>query len=81
MFAYLLSKVQAGQRPALAVRGSTPSGSPRRVGPLRPQQEHQENIQKVKAEAQQKEQERQADEKERMEQMEEVSNERFCLTT
>ncbi|XP_043996844.1 microtubule-associated tumor suppressor candidate 2 isoform X1 [Gambusia affinis] len=75
----LQSPVQPGQRPAAAVRGSTPSGSPRRVAPLRPQQEHQENLQKEKEEAQQKEQERQADEKEKMEQMEEVHRlQRYC---
>ncbi|KAM4726251.1 microtubule-associated tumor suppressor candidate 2 homolog [Anableps anableps] len=68
----LQSPVQPGQRPAVAVRGSTPSGSPRRVAPLRSQQENQENLQREKEEAQQKEQERQADEKEKMEQMEEV---------
>ncbi|MED6286235.1 hypothetical protein CHARACLAT_003803, partial [Characodon lateralis] len=73
----LQSPVQPGQRPA--VRGSTPSGSPRRVAPLRPQQEHQENLQREKKEAQQKEQERQADEKEKMEKREEVQRlQRHC---
>ncbi|XP_012705454.2 microtubule-associated tumor suppressor candidate 2 isoform X2 [Fundulus heteroclitus] len=75
----LQSPVQPGQRPAVTVRGSTPAGSPRRVAPLRPPQEHQENLQREKEEAQQKEQERQADEKEKMEQMEEVQRlQRHC---
>ncbi|XP_037834848.1 microtubule-associated tumor suppressor candidate 2 isoform X1 [Kryptolebias marmoratus] len=66
------SPVQPGQRPAAAVRGSTPSGSPRRVAPLRLQQEHQENLQREKEEAQQKEKERQAEEREKEEQRQEV---------
>ncbi|KAM9332558.1 uncharacterized protein mtus2a [Pholidichthys leucotaenia] len=66
------SPVQSGQRPAAAVRGSAPAGSPRRVAPLRPQQEQQENVQREKEEAQQKEREREAEERERDEQREEV---------
>uniref|UniRef100_A0A3Q2ZDC1 Microtubule associated tumor suppressor candidate 2a n=1 Tax=Kryptolebias marmoratus TaxID=37003 RepID=A0A3Q2ZDC1_KRYMA len=72
-FPSLLPTVQPGQRPAAAVRGSTPSGSPRRVAPLRLQQEHQENLQREKEEAQQKEKERQAEEREKEEQRQEVS--------
>ncbi|XP_039633830.1 microtubule-associated tumor suppressor candidate 2 homolog isoform X2 [Perca fluviatilis] len=66
------SPVQCGQRPATAVRGSFPPGSPRRVAPLRLQQEQQESLQREKEEAQQKERERQAEEKEKEEQREEV---------
>ncbi|XP_029957680.1 microtubule-associated tumor suppressor candidate 2 [Salarias fasciatus] len=66
------SPVQSGQRPAAAVRGSVPSGSPRRVAPLRMQQEQQENLQREKEEAQEKERERQAEEREKQEQKEEV---------
>ncbi|XP_023122330.2 microtubule-associated tumor suppressor candidate 2 homolog isoform X2 [Amphiprion ocellaris] len=66
------SPVQSGQRPAAAVRGSAPLGSPRRVAPLRLQQEQQENLQREKEEAQQKERERQAEEREKEEQREEV---------
>ncbi|XP_040006989.1 microtubule-associated tumor suppressor candidate 2 [Xiphias gladius] len=66
------SPVQSGQRPAAAVRGSAPPGSPRRVAPLRPQQEQQESLQREKEEAQQKERERQAAEREKEEQREEV---------
>ena len=65
--------VQSGQRPATAVRGSAPPGSPRRVAPLRLQQEQQESLQREKEEAQQKEKERQAEEREKEEQREEVS--------
>lgn len=60
------------QRPAAAVRGSAPPGSPRRVAPLRLQQEQQESLQREKEEAQQKERERQAEEREKEEQREEV---------
>ncbi|XP_042354509.1 microtubule-associated tumor suppressor candidate 2 [Plectropomus leopardus] len=66
------SPVQSGQRPAVAVRGSAPPGSPRRVAPLKPQQEQQESLQREKEEAQQKERERQAEEREKEEQREEV---------
>nr|XP_020454191.1 microtubule-associated tumor suppressor candidate 2 homolog [Monopterus albus] len=68
------SPVQSGQRSAAAVRGSAPPGSPRRVAPLRLQQEQQENLQREKEEAQQKERERQAQEREKKkeEQREEV---------
>ncbi|XP_074529258.1 microtubule-associated tumor suppressor candidate 2 isoform X2 [Halichoeres trimaculatus] len=66
------SPVQSGQRPAAAVRGSAPSGSPRRVAPLRLQQEQQESLQREKEEAQEKERERQAEEREKEEQREEV---------
>lgn len=62
--------VQSVQRPAAAVRGSVPPGSPRRVAPLRLQQE---SLQKEKEEAQQKERERQAEEQEKEAQREEVS--------
>lgn len=61
----------------MAVRGSAPPGSPRRVAPLRLQQEQQESLQREKEEAQEKERERQAEEKEKEEQREEVS----CSTT
>ncbi|XP_038129893.1 microtubule-associated tumor suppressor candidate 2 isoform X1 [Cyprinodon tularosa] len=72
----LQSPVQPGQRPAAAVRGSTPTGSPRRVAPLKPQQE---SLQREKEEAQKKEQEKQADEKKKMEQREEVQRlQRHC---
>lgn len=50
------------------MRGSTPSGSPRRVAPQRLEQEHQESLQREKEEAQQKENERQAEEREKEEQ-------------
>ncbi|KAM9348855.1 microtubule-associated tumor suppressor candidate 2 homolog [Symphorus nematophorus] len=66
------SPVQSVQRPAAAVRGSAPPGSPRRVAPLRLQQEQQESLQREKEEAQQKERERQAEEREKEEQREEV---------
>ncbi|KAE8287481.1 Microtubule-associated tumor suppressor candidate 2-like protein [Larimichthys crocea] len=66
------SPVQSVQRPAVAVRGSAPPGSPRRVAPLRLQQEQQESLQREKEEAQEKERERQAEEKEKEEQREEV---------
>nr|XP_015817185.2 microtubule-associated tumor suppressor candidate 2 isoform X2 [Nothobranchius furzeri] len=66
------SPVQAGQRPAAAIRGSTPSGSPRRVNPLRPHQELQENLQREKEEAQQKEKEQQEEERKKEEQRQEV---------
>ncbi|XP_034540168.1 microtubule-associated tumor suppressor candidate 2 [Notolabrus celidotus] len=66
------SPVQSGQRPAAAVRGSAPPGSPRLVAPLRLQQEQQESLQREKEEAQQKEKERQAEEREKDEQREEV---------
>lgn len=66
------SPVQSGQRPAAAVRATAPPGSPRRVAPLRPQQEQQENLQREKEEAQQKERERQAEERQKDEQWEEV---------
>ncbi|XP_008276115.1 microtubule-associated tumor suppressor candidate 2 [Stegastes partitus] len=46
------SPVQSGQRPAAAVRGSAPLGSPRRVAPLRLQQEQQESLQREKEEVQ-----------------------------
>ncbi|XP_019219653.1 microtubule-associated tumor suppressor candidate 2 homolog isoform X2 [Oreochromis niloticus] len=59
------------QSPA-AVRGSAPSGSPRRVAPLRLQQEQQESLQREKEEAQQKEKQRQAEEREKEKQREEV---------
>lgn len=62
--------VQSVQRPAAAVRGSAPPGSPRRVAPLKLQQE---SLQKEKEEAQQKERERQAEEQEKEAQREEVS--------
>ncbi len=73
MFVFALPTVQPGQRPAAAVRGSAPPGSPRRVAPLRLQQEQQESLQREKEEAQQKEKERQAEEREKEEQREEVS--------
>ncbi|KAK5858524.1 hypothetical protein PBY51_002657 [Eleginops maclovinus] len=66
------SPVQSVQRPAAAVRGSAPPGSPLRVAPLRQQQEQQESLQREKEEAQQKERERQAEEREKEEQREEV---------
>ncbi|XP_059207071.1 microtubule-associated tumor suppressor candidate 2 [Centropristis striata] len=66
------SPVQSGQRPAAAVRGSAPTGSPLRVAPLRLQQEQQESLQREKEEAQQKERERQAEEREKEGQREEV---------
>ncbi|XP_037603678.1 microtubule-associated tumor suppressor candidate 2 isoform X1 [Sebastes umbrosus] len=66
------SPVLSGQRPAAAVRGSAPPGSPLRVAPLRLQQEQQESLQREKEEAQQKERERQAEEREKEEQREEV---------
>ncbi|XP_073335747.1 microtubule-associated tumor suppressor candidate 2 homolog [Pagrus major] len=66
------SPVQSVQRPAAAVRGSAPPGSPRRVAPLRLQQEQQESLQREKEEAQQKEKERQAEEREKEEQRHEV---------
>lgn len=66
------SPVQSGQRPAAAVRGSAPPGSPRRVAPLHLQQEQQESLQREKEEAQEKERERQAEEREKEEQREEV---------
>jgi len=58
------------------VRGSAPSGSPRRVAPLRLQQEQQESLQREKEEAQQKERERQTEEREKEEEREEVSYEK-----
>ena len=67
-----LPAVQTGQRPAAAVRGSAPPGSPRQVAPLKPQQEQQESLQREKEEAQQKERERQAEEREKEERREEV---------
>ncbi|XP_031728471.1 microtubule-associated tumor suppressor candidate 2 [Anarrhichthys ocellatus] len=66
------SPVQSGQRPAAAVRGSAPLGSPRLVAPLRPQQEQQESLQREKEEAQQQERERQAEERKKEELKEEV---------
>ncbi|XP_078142854.1 microtubule-associated tumor suppressor candidate 2 homolog [Centroberyx gerrardi] len=66
------SPVQSRQRPAAAVRGSVPPGSPRRVAPIRPQQEQQESLQREKEEAQQKERERETEEREKEEQREEV---------
>ncbi|XP_051256744.1 microtubule-associated tumor suppressor candidate 2 isoform X2 [Dicentrarchus labrax] len=66
------SPVQSGQRPAAAVRGSAPPGSPRRVAPLRLQQEQQESLQREKEESQQKDRERKAEETEKEEQREEV---------
>nr|XP_019941732.1 PREDICTED: microtubule-associated tumor suppressor candidate 2-like isoform X2 [Paralichthys olivaceus] len=66
------SPVQSGQRPAAAVRGSAPPGSPRSVAPLRLQQEQQESLQREKEEAQQKEKERQTEERDKEEQREEV---------
>ena len=69
----LFFAVQSVQRPAAAVRGSAPPGSPRRIAPLRLQQEQQESLQREKEEAQQKEKERQAQEKEKEEQRHEVS--------
>ncbi|XP_061595262.1 uncharacterized protein mtus2a [Cololabis saira] len=65
------SPVQLGQRPAAAVKGSTPAGSSHDVTPLKlqqEQQEQQENLQREKEEAQQKERE----ERETEEQKEEV---------
>lgn len=70
---FSMATVQSGQRPAAAVRGSAPPGSPRRVAPLRLQQEQQESLQREKEEAQQKERARQAEEREKEEQTEEVS--------
>lgn len=66
------SPVQSGQRPAAAVRGSAPPGSPHRAAPQRLQQEQQESLQREKEEAQQKERERQAEERKKEEQREEV---------
>ncbi|XP_029029238.1 microtubule-associated tumor suppressor candidate 2 isoform X2 [Betta splendens] len=66
------SPVQSVQRPAAAVRGSAPPGSPRCVALQRLQQEQQESLQREKEEAQQKERERQAEEREKEEQREEV---------
>ncbi|KAM9729675.1 microtubule-associated tumor suppressor candidate 2 homolog isoform 2-T2 [Menidia menidia] len=66
------SPVQAGQKHTSAVRGSAPSGSPRRVAPLRLQQEQQESLQREKEEAQQKERERQAEEKQKEKERQEV---------
>lgn len=59
-----LSLVHSKQRPAAAVRGSVPSGSPKRVAPFRPQQEQQENLQREKKEAQRREREREVQERE-----------------
>lgn len=70
---FLLSTVQSVQRPAAAVRGSAPPGSPRCLALQRLQQEQQESLQREKEEAQQKERERQAEEREKEEQREEVS--------
>lgn len=67
---FVAPTVQSVQRPAAAVRGSAPPGSPRRVAPLRLQQE---SLQREKEEAQQKERERQAEERKKDEQREEVS--------
>ncbi|KAJ3589183.1 hypothetical protein NHX12_010030, partial [Muraenolepis orangiensis] len=66
------SPVQARQRPAAAIRGSIPPGSPRRVAPFRPQQEQQENLQREKEEAQRREREKEAEEREKKAQREEV---------
>ncbi|KAK2828665.1 hypothetical protein Q5P01_019699 [Channa striata] len=66
------SPVQSGQRPTAAVEGSAPPGFPRRVAPLRLQQEQQESLQREKEEAQQKERELKAEEREKEEQREEV---------
>ncbi|KAG7516061.1 hypothetical protein JOB18_021773 [Solea senegalensis] len=68
----LQSPVQSGQRPAAAVRGSAPVGSPHRMAPVRPQQEQQESLQREKEKAQQKERERRAEEREKADQREEV---------
>lgn len=74
MFVLPLPTVQSGQRPAgVSTRGPTPPGSPRRVAPLKLQQEQQESLQREKEEAQQKERERQAEEREKEEHSEEVS--------
>ncbi|XP_045896764.1 microtubule-associated tumor suppressor candidate 2 [Micropterus dolomieu] len=72
------SPVQSGKRPAAAVQGSAPPGSPRRVAPLRLQQEQQESLQREKEEAQQRERERQAKEREKEEQREEVQRLQGC---
>ncbi|XP_041864464.1 microtubule-associated tumor suppressor candidate 2 homolog isoform X2 [Melanotaenia boesemani] len=72
------SPVQPGQRPAAAVRGSAPLGSPLRVAPLRLQQEQQESLQREKEEARQKERERQADEREKEEERQEVQRLQGC---
>ncbi|XP_056141200.1 microtubule-associated tumor suppressor candidate 2 homolog [Lampris incognitus] len=66
------SPVQSRQRPAAAVRGSGPPGSPRRVAPFRPQQEQQESLQREKEDAQRREKEREAEEREKEAQREEV---------
>lgn len=73
MFVFSLPTVQSVQRPAAAVRGSAPPGSPCGVALLRLQQEQQESLQREKEEAQQKERERQAEERDKEEQREEVS--------
>ncbi|KAM8897492.1 uncharacterized protein mtus2a isoform 1-T2 [Spinachia spinachia] len=66
------SSVQSGQRPAAAVRGSAPQGSPPRVAPLRLQQEQHESLQREKEEAQQNERHRQAEERKKNELRQEV---------
>ncbi|CAL8398989.1 unnamed protein product [Boreogadus saida] len=66
------SPVQARQRPAAAIRGSGPPGSPRRVAPFRPQLEQQENLQREKEEAQRRQREKEVEEREKKEQREEV---------
>ncbi|RVE63894.1 hypothetical protein OJAV_G00140840 [Oryzias javanicus] len=66
------SPVQPGQRPAAAVRGLAPSGSPPHITPLRLQQEQQENLQREKEEAQQKEREKQAEDLQKEQKREEV---------
>ncbi|XP_024121792.1 microtubule-associated tumor suppressor candidate 2 isoform X2 [Oryzias melastigma] len=66
------SPVHPGQRPAAAVRGSAPSGSPPHITPLRLQQEQQENLQREKEEAQQKEKEKQAEDLQKEQKREEV---------
>lgn len=73
LFLFSLPTVQSGKRPAAAVQGSAPPGSPRHVAPLRLQQEQQESLQREKEEAQQRERERRAKEREKEEQREEVS--------
>lgn len=62
------------QRPAAAVRGSAPLGSPRRVAPFKLQQEQPESLQiEQNKKDQQKERDRQVEEQEKEAQREEVS--------
>lgn len=71
---FSLVLVQSVQRPAAAVQGSAPLGSPRRVAPFKLQQEQPESLQREQnKEDQQKKRDRQAEEEEKEAQREEVS--------